>query len=126
MDVYYTGLGVVLISLLWSWSGSWEWNIPWVLEEKVNSTKMKWYSSQLIVRFVRQSSISEQEEFAHSLRFILPKVERKLGVPIHAEVEVAHEKIALSEEEMRYLHCLSRSFSEFSWCRPDHGACEMD
>lgn len=126
MVVCYTGLGILLISLLWILSDFWEWTVPEGIGERINDLKKKWYLSQIIVRFVNNNSIPEQEQFAYSLRQILPKIERELGAPVHVEVEMGRQDIALSEEEMRYLTCLSRSFAEFTWHRNDRVGYETE
>lgn len=113
MSVHLTGLGAVL-TLLWIIS-DWEWSIPEAFEGKIQDWKKKWYLSQAIVRFIIWSSIFEQEQFAYSLRHVLPKLEREFGVPIHVEIEIGGQNSTFSEEEIRYITRLTRSFSDFTW-----------
>jgi len=125
MGVQLTGLGAIL-ALLWVLSDSWEWSIPEAFEGKIQDWKKKWYISQAIVRFVIRSSVFEQEQFAYSIRHLLPKLEREFGAPVHVEIEIEGQDIALSVEEMRYISCLTRSFSEFTWHISERVECEAE
>lgn len=125
MGVQLTGLGAVL-ALLWMLSDSWEWAIPEALEGKIQDWKKKWYNSQAIVRFAIRSSIFEQEQFAYSIRRLLPKLEQEFGAPVHVEVEIEGQVSAVSEEEIRYIRCLTRTFSEFTWHISEQVECEAE
>ena len=125
MGVHLTGLGAIL-ALLWILSDYWEWSIPEALEGKIQDWKKKWYNSQAIVRFAIRSSIFEQEQFAYSIRHLLPKIEQEFGVPVHIEVEIDGQESAVSEEEIRYIDCLTRSFSEFTWYISEQVECEAE
>jgi hypothetical protein len=126
MGIYLTAVGAVLASLLWIFADLWEWAIPKALEEKIHNWKKRLYHSQVIVRLVNKDSISEHEKYAYSLRHIVSKIERELGVPVHVEVEMDRQDIVLTEEEMRYISCLSRSFSEFTWYVREQVECSPD
>lgn len=125
MGVHLTGLGVVL-ALLWVLTDSWEWSIPEALKGKIQDWKRKYYLSQVIVRFVIRSSIFEQEQFAYFIKHLLPKLELEFGAPVHVEIEIKEQDIELSEEEVRYITCLTRSFSEFTWNVSQRVECEAE
>jgi hypothetical protein len=126
MKLYLTGLGVVFASLLWIFVDFWEWSVPKVLEEKIVEWKKKWQDSQGVLRFVIEEPILDQEHFMYSLKGMLPRLERELEVPLHVEVEVNHQDIVLSDEEVRYINCLTRAFSEFTWNIKDRVKYEAD
>lgn len=125
MGVQLTGLGAVL-ALLWILSDSWEWSITEALEGRIQDWKKRWYNSQAIVRFVIRSSIFEQEQFVYSIRRLLPKLEGEFGGPVYVEIEIDGQDIDLSEEEIRYISCLTRSFSEFTWQISQQVECEAE
>lgn len=113
MGVQLTGLGA-LVALLWVLAGYWELTVPEVLGERITDWKRKHYKSQITVKFIKEESIYMQEQFAFSLRRFLRDMEREMGIPVHCEIELWGED-GLSEEELRYIQCLNRSFSEFTW-----------
>ncbi len=125
MGLQLTGLGAV-VAMLWILADSWEWAIPTALEEKIQAWKKKWYLSQAIVRFVIKSSILEQEQLAYSIRRLLPKLELEFGVPVHVEIEIEGQSSSFSDEETRYITCLNRAFSEFTWHISETLECEAE
>lgn len=125
MGLQLTGLGAV-VALLWILTDSWEWAIPAELEGKIQDWKKKWYLSQGIVRFVTKNSIFEREQLAYSIRHLLPKLELEFGIPVHVEIEIDGQDGFFSEEEIRYITCLNRAFSEFTWHISETLECEAE
>lgn len=115
MVLYLTGLGVVFFCLLWILVGIWEWSVPKGLEKKIINWKKKKYHSQGILHFETEKPITEQEHFIYSLKQLMPKLERELGLPVHVEIELNHQDTSFSDEEIRYISCVTRAFSEFTW-----------
>lgn len=114
MGVQLTGLGVI-VALLWIIADYWEWTVPEELGHKITAWKRKSYCSQITVKFTNQESIYRQEQFAFSLKRFLGEMERKMGLPVHCEIELWGEQDEYTEEELLYLKCLNQSFSGFTW-----------
>lgn len=122
MGIQLTTMGA-LAALMWILAGTWEWSLPQEMEEKIIDWKRNRYTSQVIIKFINQDSIYMQERFAFSLKGFLREVQEQIGIPVHCEIELIKEGEPLSEEELRYIECLNRSFGEFTWLTQENKNC---
>ncbi|AGA70801.1 hypothetical protein Desdi_3415 [Desulfitobacterium dichloroeliminans LMG P-21439] len=114
MNIQLTALGAI-VALLWLLADYWEWTMPATTEKKIIDWKRSCYKSQIIVKFINQESIDQQERFAFSLRYFIRDMEREMGIPIHCEIELSGQENQLTAEELRHIQCLKQAFSSFTW-----------
>lgn len=102
------------VSILWVFSGLWEWTVPRGMEERINHWQRKWVLSQGIVSFMGRDAFEEMERFCYSLKRRLIQLEREFQMPVHAEIQMECQE-TLSDKEQRYFLCLERKFTGFTW-----------
>lgn len=107
-------LGVVLCLgvLLWRTDSSLEWSIPLKWQTFIETWQRRCGDKTHSLNYVCYlgSENSELEKDFWHLRMDLPKMQKKLRVPLWIKVRV-HQSVATWQTE-RYLACLKRQFPE--------------
>ena len=126
MEIYYTGVGTIIASVLWVFSGIWEWSVPKIIERKVNNLMKDTNYKNASFQLKGEKNFYEHEQFAYYIKNILPRLERDLGHLVHVEVQIDGNGGSFSNEEKRYFSCLSRLFTEYSWTMKESLDCKAD
>ena len=107
-------LGIVLILgiLLWRTDSSLEWSIPIKGQTLIRKWQVRFGNKTQNLNYVWYfgPGNSELEKNFWQLKMALPRLQKKVKVPIWVEVRV-HQSVAPRQKEI-YISCLQRRFPE--------------